>query len=135
MKQKSSPFSPVGAGSLLVAFAILCLTVFALLSLTTAHREQRLSESAHRAVTEYYEADFQAQEVFARLRAGEIPSQVTRDGDLYTYQIPISQYNCLEVAIARESAGWRVLRWQLVTQTPEDDVRPLEVWTQQEETP
>lgn len=134
MKKKSFPISPVGAGSLLAAFAILCLTVFALLSLTTAHQEQRLSDSAHRAVTGYYEADYQAQEIFARLRAGQLPPQVTLEDGQYTYQIPISQYNRLEVALKETDALWHILRWQLVAETPEED-QTLEVWTQQEETP
>ena len=134
MKKKRLPISPVGAGSLLAAFAILCLTVFALLSLTTAHREQRLSASAHRAVSGYYEADFQAQEIFARLRNGELPPQVTVSNDQYTYQVPISRYSRLEVDLRETEAGWRILHWQLVAETPEED-QPLEVWTQQEETP
>lgn len=134
MKKKTLPLSPVGAGSLLAAFAILCLTVFALLSLTTAHREQRLSDSAHRAVTGYYEADYQAQEIFARLRNGELPAQVRLSDDIYSYQIPISRYNRLEVALKETGAGWSILRWQLVAETPEED-QPLGVWAKQEETP
>lgn len=134
MKQKNSPVTPIGVGSLLAALAILCLTVFALLSLTTAHREQRLSHSTHQAVCGYYEADFQAQKIFAQLRAGELPPQVTLSDNHYTYQIPISQYNRLEITLSKTDAGWTILRWQQVTQAPEE-VRPLEVWTKQEETP
>ena len=134
MSRKSAPVSPVGAGSLLAAFAILCLTVFALLSLTTAQREQRLSDSAHQAVTQYYAADLEAQEVFARLRSGEGPSQVTVSDGIYTYRILISQHSRLEVALENTDEQWSILRWQLIAELPEND-QPLGVWTQQEETP
>lgn len=135
MKPKNIPLSPVGAGSLLAAFAIVCLTVFALLSLTTAHREQQLSDSAHRAVSGYYEADFRAQEIFARLRTGELPPQVTRLDHLYTYRIPVCGHSCLEIALEQTGSGWNILRWQLSAEPPEETAQPLEVWTGQEDTP
>ena len=46
-------FSPpvVGGSSLLVIFAVLCLTVFALLSLSTVRADVRLSEASAQAVS------------------------------------------------------------------------------------
>lgn len=48
---KEDRFSPpaVGGISLLVAFAVLCLTVFALLSLSTVQAQKRLSDASHKA--------------------------------------------------------------------------------------
>ena len=132
MSKKSVSVSPVGAGSLLATFAILCLTVFALLSLTTARRDQRLSDSAHQSVTQFYAADLQAQEIFARLRAGEAPSQVSEDHGTYTYSIPISQHSRLDIALENTGEHWSILRWQLIAELPEND-QPLGVWTKQEE--
>ena len=47
-------FSPpvVGGSSLLVIFAVLCLTVFALLSLSTVRADVRLSEASVQAVSD-----------------------------------------------------------------------------------
>ena len=56
-----------------MAFAVLCLTVFAVLSLTTVQADARLAEASARAVEEYYAADCAAQEILARLRNGETP--------------------------------------------------------------
>ena len=70
-KRRFTP-PPVGGVSLLVVFAVLCLTVFALLSLSTVRADDRLSQASARAVSGYYAADCQAQEVLARLRAGEL---------------------------------------------------------------
>ena len=61
----------LGGSSLLVAFAVLALTVFALLSLSTVRADVRLADASAQAVTDYYAADCQAQEILARLRSGE----------------------------------------------------------------
>ena len=76
-------FSPpvVGGSSLLVIFAVLCLTVFALLSLSTVRADVRLSEASAQAVSGYYQADCQAEAILARLRSGELPPGVTAEGD------------------------------------------------------
>ena len=52
-KQKQVQVSPppVGGASLLVVFAVLCLTVFALLSLSTVRANERLSEASARRRT------------------------------------------------------------------------------------
>ena len=62
-KKPDSDFSPpaVGGVSLLVVFAVLCLTVFALLSLSTVRADARLSEASAQSVADYYAADCEAQ--------------------------------------------------------------------------
>lgn len=111
-------FSPpaVGASSLLVIFAVLCLTVFALLSLSTVRADVRLADASARAVSDYYAADCAAQEILARLRAGETPVGVTQADGVYFYTCPISDSQELEVAVAvaPDGADWTVLRWQAV---------------------
>ena len=106
----------VGGSSLLVMFAVLCLTVFALLGLTTVRADGRLSQAGADAVAAYYEADARAEEIFARLRAGEFPEDVTPctcgGVEGYTYICPISDTQQLAVEVHRESDGWTVLRWQ-----------------------
>ena len=106
----------VGGSSLLVIFAVLCLTVFALLSLSTVQAGGRLSEASAQAVADYYEADRAAEEIFARLRAGEFPEDVMACAcggvEGYTYTCPISDTQQLVVELHREGDNWTVLRWQ-----------------------
>ena len=107
MKQKESISIPAfGGSSLLVIFAVLCLIVFALLSLSTAQAERRLADAAAGAVTEYYAADLQAQEIFARLQSGENIDGVRRSGDRYDYCCRISENQVLEVSVGKTEAGW-----------------------------
>ena len=47
----------VGGSSLVVMFAVLCLTVFALLGLSTVRADQHLSDTTAASVKKYYEAE------------------------------------------------------------------------------
>ena len=67
-KKDKGSFAPPALGgiSLLVVFAVLCLTVFALLSLSTVRADERLSDASAQAVKNYYAADCKAQELLRR---------------------------------------------------------------------
>lgn len=128
MKGKSGISSPaVGGSSLLVIFGVLCLTVFAVLSLSTALSARRLSDANGENVAAYYAADLEAEGIFARLRNGETVPGVRTDGRVFCYSCPVSQYRTLEVALEKKEEGWTVLRWQLVAQL-EHVEETLPVW-------
>lgn len=127
MADKDKNFSPptTGGASLLTVFAVLCLTVFALLSLSTVRADQRLSEASARAVEEYYAADLQAQEILARLRFGELPAEVEietatvhypdRVEQICSYAVPIDDARELQVEVeVRSTNDYTILRWQAV---------------------
>lgn len=127
MDEKRDRFSvpPIGASSLLAAFAVLCLVVFALLALSTVRADGRLSDASLQATKDYYAADCQAQEILARLRHGEIPEDVeltasiaeTPEGGAHTYAyaVPISDTQELQVEIGQHAdLSCEVLRWQAV---------------------
>ena len=114
MNRKISP-PAVGASSLLVIFAVLCLATFALLSIATVQADGRLSTKALLGVTEYYAADCQAEQILARLRSGELPDGVTEDHGVYTYTCPISDTQILAVQVVLEEDTYRILRWQAIS--------------------
>ena len=124
-KKKTAP-PAVGGSSLLTVFAVLALTVFALLSLSTVRADVRLADAAAEAVTDYYAADCRAQEILARLRAGgplpegvEITGSDDRGNYMY-YTVPISDTQELQVEVylawdegwGRDASGYTILRWQ-----------------------
>ena len=127
MKKERMAVPAIGGSSLLVIFAVLCLTVFALLAFSTVQAEKRLSDAAAAAVTDYYEAELQAQEIFARLRAGETVDGVCKDGNQFSYQCAISAHQMLEVMLEKEEDTWRICRWQ-VQANPEPISQTLPVW-------
>lgn len=107
----------IGGSSLLVIFAVLCLTVFALLSLSTAQAEKRMSDASAQALTAYYAADLEAEQIFARLRAGENVPGAQKNAGLYSYSCPISEQQILEVELENKENTWRVCRWQVIARS------------------
>lgn len=127
---KQKRFSPpaVGGISLLAAFAVLCLTIFALLSLTTVRADGRLSDTSAQAVADYYAADYAAQTILAQLRAGQIPEGVTVWEDRYTYTCPISATQNLQVEIKLNETDYAIVRWQAVPAGTWEADDSLELW-------
>lgn len=128
MKKQARFSLPVtGGSSLLVIFAVLCLVIFALLALNTVLAEQRISESYAQAAADWYAADMEAQEIFARLRSGEqVPGVQQMEGQ-YAYSVPISGHQTLWVTVKETDGGWEVLSWQAEAH-PEDGDTALPVW-------
>ena len=114
-KQEHKMAVPViGASSLLVIFAVLCMTVFALLGLSTVRADQRLSDVRTEAVSAYYRADCLAEEILARLRNGEpYPEYVLTEDGIFRYACPISSSQ--ELLVEVRGHDWKVLRWQAVS--------------------
>lgn len=144
---KRQRFSPpaIGGTSLLVVFAVLCLTVFALLSLTTVQADVRLADASAKAVEDYYAADCRAQTVLAYLRAGQaVPETISEDLTITTklteyadrsgdrvnaYAIPISDTRELQVEVRMEAdGGYTILRWQAVPTGEWAGNEALDLW-------
>ena len=116
MKNKKNSFPPmVGGSSLLMIFAILCLTVFTLLTLSTVNAGRRLSNISADAVSAYYSADLEAEQIFAQLRLGELPDSVEAEDSVYRYTCAISDTQFLAVELHFENDEWNILRWQTET--------------------
>ena len=109
MKQKERVKLPAAGGSsLLVIFSVLCLTVFALLGLSTAQATKRLSDQAADAVTAYYQADLEAERILAELRQQQSTGEVS-------WHCPISDRQVLAVTVRLEGSTYEVLQWQVIS--------------------
>jgi len=129
---KKHRFSPplIGGSSLLVIFAVLCLTVFALLTLSSVKADQRLSEASHAAVSGYYTADCESEAVLALLRQGICPDGVIDEGDgIYSYYSPISETQALAIRVRVQGTDYTILRWQAVSTTEETPSDRIPVWS------
>ena len=126
-ERRSSP-PAVGGSSLLVIFAVLCLTVFALLGLSSVQANGRLSDASAQAVSGYYTADCQAEAILAQLRQGRQPPGVARQGDVFSYSCPISDTQTLAVEVRLDGADWTVLRWQAISVAAWESDDTLSVW-------
>ena len=127
MKKREFAPAAIGGSSLLAIFGVLCLTVLALLSLSTVLAEKRLSDSAAEAAAAYYQADTEAEKIFAAIRAGENHSAVTENDGEYRYAVAVTETMTLEVAVRKAAEGWEVLRWQTVLKEQAAD-SGLDLW-------
>ena len=127
-REQRSAAPVVGGSSLLVIFAVLCLTVFSLLGLSTVQADGRLSDTSAQAVSDYYAADQQAEEILARLRMGELPDGVTERDGVYSYACRISDTEELQVEVKVHNGNGTVLRWQAVTTAEWTADETLSVW-------
>ena len=139
MKKRSSGSPPIGSSSLIAVFTVLCLTVFALLTLSTAQANARLSDASAVAVSNYYEDDCQAEEMLVEIRkvndAGgdpAAPSGVTavqtKNGINYGYSCPIDETQSLEVNVSRQGTVYKILRWEAVRTGERNYDDSIEVW-------
>lgn len=129
---KREAMPTVGGSSLLVIFAVLCLTIFALLGLSTVQADSRMAEASCNAVQNFYEADTEAERILASLRQGKIPIEGVeknkKDGDIYSYQCRVSDVQAIEVEVQITGDSYRVLRWQLVSTTEWESDESLDLW-------
>ncbi len=127
-KRRKMALPASGGSALLVIFAVLALTVFSLLSLSTALAEKRLSVAAAESAAAYYAADAAAEEIFARLRRGETAEIVQEQNGQYSYACPVTETQELQVTLQKEGESWRVLRWQTVSSARWEEDENLQVW-------
>lgn len=119
---------PVGGTTLLAVFAVLCLTVFAVLGLSAVRADDRLSRKSADAVTAYYRAEAEAEAVLARLRAGELPEGVAAKDGIYSYQVPVSDVRELQVEVRVRGRDYTILRWQTAATSDVEYDGSLAVW-------
>lgn len=125
---------PTGVGicSLLVIFAVLCLSVFGMLSLSEAQTQKTLGDKTQQSIQAYYTADCHAQEILAKLRLGEIPQGVTGENGDYSYCCEISDTQVLMVRVEIQGESYHIRRWQVVSAAQWQPEEKLPVWTGEE---
>ena len=144
MKQndKRSAGIHVGSASIIMIFAVLCLTVFSTLSYVTANQEQKLAEKSARAIEQYYAADWQCEayyeEIYKLLKAGvaasELPQyldvEVTETGTaaFIDYAVDIDERQQLQVRLAAEEGALRTEMWAVAAKAPHAYSDEIAVW-------
>jgi len=120
-----------GAVSLVMIFCVMCLAVFAVLTLATADREARLSDMTAQNAADYYEADCAATAIVAALAQGETAPadvEVAWDGDTASFLLPAGESQGLDVAVSVKDGKCEILRWQTVYTGNWEPDSSLAVW-------
>ena len=138
--KQQSTFINIGSSSLLMVFLVLCLTTFAILSLSSAQSDYSFSKKFAEHKTEYYEASSRAEmilgeidqllaensdQVTARLDGKEIdniPLSCTgADGEtVISYQVPSGEKQALNVTLlvtndSEHENYYKIQAWQLIS--------------------
>ena len=117
----------VGSASIILVFAVLCLTVFSLITFVVAGNDKVLVESESRFVLGYYDADGLAERVLDELLKtdmGITPDSILGidiDSDydmalgatVYYYSCPVSDEKELYVRLARSYNSYDILSWRM----------------------
>ena len=113
----------VGTASAVLVFAVLCLAVFAIISLVPALNEQKLIESEVRLVAAFYEADALAERMVA-----EILADSTAHGKEVHFTCEISFTMELYVHISSAVDSHEILAWRMVNRANWNAPTRLPVW-------
>lgn len=126
--KKSPAVGTPGGTALMVTFAVLCLTVFAILALSTVLADRRLSNQYAASTQAYYAADAEAESVIAELRRGGNPEGVERDGDSVSFLCPVSDTQSLLVRAEIRDGACGNVRKTLVYSADWEATGSLPVW-------
>lgn len=99
MEKKNSLPSPIGIGviTLITVLLVLCLTIFSILTYSSAQADMQLSQVNADAVSAYYKADCEAAALYAEFAAGS-------DAELET-TITVSDSQELHLHLVRSADG------------------------------
>lgn len=128
-------FLGMGAVALAVILIILTITCFAVLTCASAENEERLSEKSQAAVTDYYQADGQANQILSEIsfaiKNGKLKDFIAKKGYNVTnsagtvtiaYSVPVRNGKELQVEAAFRSFDQvQILRWETTGQHQEGD--------------
>ncbi len=129
----------IGSASLVMVFSVLCLTIFAVLSVVTARNEWRLAEKSAQAVTDYYTADSLAAEILdeiSRDENGQLSLPSSREGtlesvngtDYLNYFVSIDEYQRLWVQVYDDQGVIKIARWEVEEQGLWNADQSINVW-------
>ena len=140
----------IGTGtiSLVLIFAVLCLTIFAVLTLSTANAEKTLVTRSASFVASYYEADFQATRIKAHIihahrgenftyALNDIASafntqiyheQLRGGSSQITFASKVNDFHNLSVKLMLAENQVSVLEWRVVYSRPWEFDDTIPVW-------
>lgn len=139
-KQQSRPRPMglnIGSASIIMLFAVLCLTVLAALSLLSANSQYSLAERSAEVTLAYYAAEVRAVEIYDLVRNGDLTNVDSYDYNgetLYSYTVDIDEFQAFSVLLAVDGEKTEIRSWKIVEAgnwTPDDF---LDLWQGEDET-
>ena len=98
MREKKATYPPINIGTsfMLVIFILLCMVIFAVLSLSSALKDYDYAKQKANRTTAYYEACNEAEEIYAKIE------EENHREDSIVYSVPINESEQLQVTLKRQ---------------------------------
>ena len=116
----------VGSASIILVFAVLCLSVFSLITFVVARNNEALVDAETRLVKGYYEADMLAERILSVIFEGESVPGTALGVDIEAYRDPerdedVIQFLCpipdsgksLFVRLSIRGDSYEILSWRM----------------------
>jgi len=115
----------VGSASIVLVFAILCMTIFSLITFVVASNEKKLTEVQAELITGYYNADALADLILADILAADTIPETIRGVNIYSgwddefnaettyFFCYISDIKALYVNLVLRDDGFDILSWRM----------------------
>jgi len=116
----------IGSASIMLVFVVLCLVIFAIISLSPALTERTLANAEVQLIQEFYAADAIAEQILAEILAGAYLYSPIMGIDVITgwnmqffvpmvyFTVPINDTMVLFVEIGLDAGYYHILAWQMV---------------------
>ncbi len=139
--KQQAPLIHIGASSLLVVFLVLCLVIFAALSLTSAQNDAAYSGRAADRRTAFYTACNQAEqlldEIDSRLEAQGPEADlsdlgVTAEDGLLNFSVPLNDTQAIAVMLELTADGphyYEIRAYRIVSTVSQGEAEPLPLMT------
>jgi len=130
----------VGSASIILIFAVLCLTVFSLITFYVAENDKALVDAKANAVVSFYEADARAEAILAQIMSSDtlpatingtsINSEIVQESmmEIIYFMIQISNSSALYVCLSAANDIYDILSWKMVITDEWNIDDTLNVW-------
>ena len=130
----------VGSASIILIFAVLCLTIFSLITYIVAANDSALVDTEAQLVRGYYEADALAERIIAEILASDDIPEVVHgveieaywdwdySAELVYFLSPVSDIKSLFIRIAIRYDTFDILTWRMVDTDEWSYDSSLNVW-------
>jgi len=131
----------VGSASIVLVFAVLCLTIFSLITFVVASNDKALVDVKVELVTGYYEADALAERILIDIFTNGVYPQTSQGVNVYTkwnddlgidtayFFCYISEVKALYVNIAIYDDSYDILSWRMYDIDDWEADTSINVWS------
>jgi len=130
----------VGSASIVLVFAVLCLTVFSLITYVVAANDRTLVDNEAQLVIGFFQADALAESIVAEILTSDtIPSEVQgvkiyseldfyTNAEIITFSSPISDVLAIFVRLALHGDSYEILSWRMYNSAEWQYDAGLNIW-------